>query len=92
MTKTPESIANEIKQWDRQSVARLRGLIAELNGAISGDDHIERHIDMTDLPTADIPDDVDTSYPVWAMDVDGNMLTGECADEIMTIAEYRADR
>lgn len=66
--------------WDKADINELRDLLNKID---------REEIDMSDLPTADIPEDVDTSFPVWAMDNAGNMLVGDSADQIMTLAEYR---
>jgi len=34
------------------------------------------------LPSAPIPPEADTSYPIWAMDNDGYCLVGDSADMI----------
>lgn len=73
----------KIVLWDLEDITELRDLLNTIN---------RDEIDMSDLPSADIPEDVDTSYPVWAMDKAGNMLVGDAADQVMTLAEYRAEQ
>lgn len=83
-------IATLISAWDKSDVNDLHAMVAalyefcEVNGL-----EAETLVDVTDLPSADIPDDVDTSYPVWAMDINDNLLVGETLDTVMTLAEYR---
>jgi hypothetical protein len=76
--------AEKIKAWDKQDIYELRELISEL-----GDDPEAYGVDMSCLPTVEIPHDVNTAYPVWAMDVDGDMLVGAGDLEIMSLADYR---
>ncbi|WP_394155693.1 hypothetical protein [Loktanella salsilacus] len=90
--RTPEVIASLVKKWDMRSIYELLDLIVELSS--SEDEHgykidVEAYVDMTSLPTADIPDDIDTSYPVWAVDLDGYALVGDQANEIETIEHIR---
>ena len=47
---------------------------------------------MADLPTAPIPDDINTLYPVWSIDLAGNALVGNGADEIMSLDEIHEER
>lgn len=70
----------EMIVWDHKDVADLRDFIA-VNAITNGQ--------MSALPSQDIPDDVDTSYPVWAMDKNGDMLVGDSADEIISLEEFR---
>lgn len=93
MTRTPEQISAEIRAWDLSDVTDLRALIAELSKCRDeNDDPIDTqdYIDMTSLPSAEIPDDVDTSYPVWAVDRSGYAMVGDGADRIEHLDEVRA--
>jgi hypothetical protein len=47
-------------------------------------------LDFEELPTAQIPPDIDTDYPVWAMDIYGFCLVGEDAAAIEHLDEIRA--
>jgi len=80
-----ESVATAIRVWNKNNINDLRDMLRELRGYEDG----MELIDMAELPTADIPADVDTSFPVWAIDASGKMLVGEDADQIMSIEEYR---
>jgi len=42
---------------------------------------------MTDLPSAEIPVRIDTSYPLWAVDKRGRALAGAAADEIVDVCD-----
>lgn len=86
---TATETAAKINAWDRKSVYELRDMLRDLNSLT---DDSDAYIDMTSLPTAAIPDDVDTSYPVWAIDYSGHMLVGDAADDIMSLDDYRANR
>ena len=44
---------------------------------------------MCNLPSAPIPPDIDTGYPVWAMDNHGYCLVGNTADEIEHVNSIR---
>lgn len=80
MTRTPEAIAAKIKAWNLSDVRDLRDLLAELSACRDEScDRIdvEAYIDTTSLPSAPIPDDIDTGYPVWAVDVHGVALVGD---------------
>jgi hypothetical protein len=94
--KTPDEIAARIKAWNKKDVSDLLAMLEDLREAVedSGDSHdrIDNYVTMSALPSAPIPQDVDTSYPVWAMDADGDMLVGADAYDIMSLADYRAER
>jgi hypothetical protein len=94
-TRTPEMIAAEIKAWDMRDVNDLRDLLAELfdwrdeNG--DGIDPSACGIDTADLPSAPIPERVDTGYPVWAVDLNGYALVGDRLDEVLHVDDLRAE-
>jgi acyl-[acyl carrier protein]--UDP-N-acetylglucosamine O-acyltransferase len=93
LNRDPEAIAAEIAAWDLQDVRRLRELLDELEACC--DDfgrpiNTDPYVDFSDLPSAPIPDDIDTGYPVWAMDVQGYALVGDDARDIEHIDEIRA--
>lgn len=91
-TRTPDEIAAAITAWDTRDVRELRELLAELSACRTnnGDPIDTQHyVDMTSLPSAEIPDDVDTSYPVWAVDKSGNALVGDDATAIEPLDALR---
>jgi DNA-binding XRE family transcriptional regulator len=85
-TRTPETITAEIKAWDCRDVRKLRDLLSELRACRdeNGDEIDPRAygVDTANLPSAPIPDWVDTGYPVWAVDVNGYALVGELLDTV----------
>lgn len=90
--RNADTIAAEIRNWDMADIRVLRDLISEINAL--RDEHgdqidVQSYIDGSDLPTADIPADIDTSYPVWAVDESGLALTGDDMTEIETLDEIR---
>lgn len=90
-THTLDSAAAAIQAWDKQDVRDLREMLRtarELDADAGGDGQF---IDMSALPTAPIPEDVDTSYPVWALDEQGYALVGDDADQIETLDQVRAN-
>ncbi len=92
MTHTAESLASAITSWDRENITDLLDLIKEFEGLRDedGDEYrLEDYVDMASLPTAPIPDDIDTSYPVWAVDQNGMALVGTNADEVESLDEIR---
>ncbi|MBW4984783.1 hypothetical protein KZZ07_19770 [Mameliella sp. CS4] len=94
MTRTPEQITAEIKSWNTKHVSVLRDLISELNRCrddLGNAIDPQAFIDMSALPTADIPGDIDTSYPVWAVDRNGYALVGDDATDIETLDEVRGE-
>jgi hypothetical protein len=84
--RTPETIAAEITAWDCRDVHVLRDLLAELRACRDdNDDAIDPRaygVDTADLPSAPISEWVDTSYPVWAVDVNGYALVGDRLDTV----------
>jgi hypothetical protein len=95
MTRTPETIAAEIKTWNLRDVRELRDLIAELRACRdeNGDkiDPRAYGVDFADLLSAPIPEWVDTSGPVWAVDVDGYALLGDLLDTVEHVDSLRTD-
>ena len=51
---------------------------------------VEYYVRMDSLPSAPIPEGVDTAYPVWAVDKRGMALVGPGADEVESVEEVRA--
>lgn len=80
-------IAARIKIWDHEDIEDLRSMLEDLHGCC--DDYQLCGIDISDLPSEDIPDDIDTGYPVWAMDKHGLCLVGAELDLIETLDEIR---
>jgi hypothetical protein len=84
-------IAREVRAWDTEDVARLVELLTKLDEtADRADRRADDYVRMDALPSAPIPEEVDTSYPVWAVDKRGQALVGEGADEVESIEEVRA--
>lgn len=85
---TPVQIAENINNWDKQDVDQLRDMLADLNNACEREGvDPQTLVDMADLPSAEIPEGMDTSYPVWAIDAHGRCLVGDEANEIETSEE-----
>lgn len=93
MTNTNTStIAANIRNWDMQSVHYLRDQIAALRLCRddNGDEIDTQHwVDMTSLPSAPLPADIDASWPIWAVDVNGMALVGDDATGVMSLDEIR---
>ena len=95
MTTINETI-EAIHNWDCENIYELGALIRDAGNLLANslaDNRLENLIDfayrLADLPTAGIPDDIDTSYPVWACDVQGRCLVGNL-DRVQTLDEIRA--
>jgi len=88
-------IAAHIRDWDTKDADRLVDMLQALTTFCDGNDlNANDYVDLACLPSADIPSDVDTSYPIWAMDLENNLVVGETPDDLSTLplAEYREDR
>ena len=84
-------IAREVRAWDTEDVARLVELLTKLDEtADRADRKAEDYVRMDALPSAPIPEGVDTGYPVWAVDKRGMALVGPGADEVESVEEVRA--
>ena len=84
-------IAREIRAWDTEDISRLVELLTRLDEiANRGDQSAEDYVRMDALPSAPIPEGVDTAYPVWAVDKQGMALVGPGADEVESVEEVRA--
>ena len=84
-------IAREIRAWDTEDVSRLVELLAKLDETTDrADRKAEDYVRMDSLPSAPIPEGVDTAYPVWAVDKRGMALVGPGADEVESVEEVRA--
>jgi len=89
-----------INGWDKESIFDLREMLNEFpvlireavaDGEITDADaeFYKRRIDITDLPSVEIPEDVDTGYPIWAMDKEQRCLTGEDMQSVTSLADIR---
>jgi len=86
-------IAREIRAWDTEDVSRLVELLARLDEIVDRADgrvEVQDYVRMESLPSAPIPEGVDTAYPVWAVDRHGMALVGPGADEVESVEEVRA--
>jgi hypothetical protein len=94
-TRTPEMIAAEIKAWDCRDVRVLRDLFAEFRACRDENSGLldlrAYGVDIDELPSAPIPEWVDTIYPVWVVDVDGYALVGDLLDTVEHVNSLRAD-
>lgn len=90
MTETNDKeyeIAQKIKNWDCEEITTLQSYIEDLNRVC--DDFEMVGVDITALPSEEIPDDIDTGYPVWAMDKHRMCLVGETLGEVELLDEIR---
>lgn len=90
-----QHIANAIETWDKIDADRLIEMLRSLESFCDANDlKSSDYVDWTSLPSAAIPDDVDTGYPIWAMDQSSRLVAGQCADDLwsLPLAEYREDR
>ena len=86
-------IAREVRAWDTEDVSRLVELLAKLDEIVDRADgrvEVQDYVRMDWLPSAPIPEGVDTAYPVWAVDKQGMALVGPGADEVESIEVVRA--
>lgn len=84
-------IAREVRAWDTEDISELVGLLTRLDAiGDRADRRAEDYVRMDALPSAPIPEGVDTSYPVWAVDKQGMALVGEGADEVESVEVVRA--
>lgn len=77
-----KSPVSQLKQWDKKNINDLKDILSKMDSDTK--DRV-----MSNLPSANIPSDIDTSYPVWAVDEKGMALVGEAADSIEPISEIR---
>ena len=91
-------LGEQVRAWKpSESIEDLRDLIIEVRevlGAVNqiagvGDGEERYGIDMSDLPSTPIPEEV-VGYPVWAIDKQGMALVGPGADEVESVEEVRA--
>ncbi len=84
-------IAREIRAWDTEDISRLVEMLTKLDEiADRAGRKAEDYVRMEALPSAPIPEGVDTAYPVWAVDKRGMALVGPGADEVESVEEVRA--
>ncbi|WP_461369669.1 hypothetical protein [Candidatus Darwinibacter acetoxidans] len=84
-------IAREIRAWDTVDVSRLVELLTKLGEIVDRVGwEVDYYVRMDSLPSALIPEGVDTAYPVWAVDKQGMALVGPGADEVESVEEVRA--
>ena len=84
-------IAREIRAWDTEDIYRLMELLTKLGEIVDrAGQEVEDYVRMDSLPSAPIPEGVDTAYPVWAIDKRGMALVGPGADEVESVEEVRA--
>lgn len=96
-----KSLAKPIINWDTQNIRDLKRAIDELEEYSHSDEYYENiadhyndifeyaDIDIADLPSAPIPDGVDTTG-IWAVDANGMCLAGDGfprGASIMSLAE-----
>ena len=83
--------SEEIGCWDGVRIEELRYWLHALDRVCeAGSLDRQGYVDMSDLGGVTLPDDVVTSFPVWAMDEKGDMLVGDGADGIENVEQYRA--
>lgn len=85
-------LGEQVRAWDpatdrvedlRDLLAEVREVLGEINQiAHVGADEERYGIDLADLPSVEIPEEVLAAHTVWAVDAYGNALVGECADEV----------
>ena len=84
-------IAREIRAWDTEDISELVELLAKLGEIVDrAGREVEYYVRVESLPSAPIPEGVDTAYPVWAVDKRGMALVGPGADEVESIEVVRA--
>ena len=86
-------IAREIRAWDTEDISELVELLTRLDEIVDRADgrvEVQDYVRMDALPSAPIPEGVDTAYPVWAVDKRGMALVGPGADEVESVEEVRA--
>jgi hypothetical protein len=85
-----ECCSEEIACWDGGRVEHLRYWLRTLDKVceVGGLDP-QAYRDLSKLGGVPLPDDVETCFPVWAMDEKGDMLVGVGADDIENIDNYR---
>lgn len=95
-------LGEQVRAWNPETdtISDLKDFLEEASdvlGAINevarvGDSPERYGIVMADLPSAEIPKGIDTTWPVWALDRAGNVLVGDAADNETTIVELIRDQ
>ena len=84
------SVRRRIQKWDCKDIKVLKSAISEWSklksDAEKNDWDFSSDVDWSNLPSCDLPPDLDTSYPVWAMDEQGFCLVGNL-DEIEHVTD-----
>lgn len=90
-------LTEKINHWNLKDIKDLKNTIDELNDAINDLNNetnyplkADQIIDFSSLPSVPIPDDIDTSYPIWSMDINGFCLVGSSLDTIEHINDIRS--
>ena len=84
-------IAREIRAWDTEDISELVELLTKLDEIVDRASwEVQDYVRADALPSAPIPEGVDTAYPVWAIDKQGMALVGPGADEVESVEEVRA--
>lgn len=87
-----ENLITRVNNWDHNDVRELKDVLEQIPEVLVSAGKSPRTpdvIDYSDIPTEQIPDDVDTSYPIWAMDKRGFCLVGAAANSIEHIDSIR---
>ena len=85
-----EAAGTYVADWNGSRIEDLRYWLRALDKVCeAGDLDPQAYVNMSDLGGVPLPDDVDTCFPVWAMDEKGDMLVGVGADDIENIDNYR---
>ena len=89
-------LGKQIMSWDRNAIEDLKEMLDELNEVIEQlfnteirdfyNEERDFGVDMSAFPTHEIPGGKE-SYPIWAMDKEGDCLVGDTADQIENIKE-----
>lgn len=72
-------------RWNLKNINDLKSKLDRLS------EEQRDNLDMSDLPTVHVPEAL-TSYPIWAMDLEGRCLVGPAADTIEHIDEILQNR
>jgi hypothetical protein len=90
MRENVDEAVKLLQEWDHEDINDLMDLINDAETELKNEGlEPSWFIDMCDLPSEPIPDDVDTGYPVWAMDKQGYCLVGDDATSTAHLDEIR---
>lgn len=78
MVNEIDALVERINKWNKENVRDLQEMIWDLSELLEDDEYltIDDLLNLPDLPSVDIPQDVDTTYPIWAMDRQNRCLVG----------------